>query len=144
MITMEVLIKVERIKLNKGEKKIVTTFVQRVLKDHSQQGEVSILFTDNKGMEELNKRYRHIPSPTDVLSFPQQIPDLLGDIAISLEMAQKRSQDEGISPLEALLFLVLHGLLHLLGYDHGEEGEAQRMQEQEDLYRKNYILGEER
>jgi len=98
--------------------------------------EVSILLVDNDKIKEMNKEYRNIDSPTDVLSFPMldmvegklksdagdyDLDEgvlLLGDIVISMEKAQKQATEYGHSFERELAFLLTHGLFHLLGYDH--------------------------
>jgi len=100
--------------------------------------EVFIIFTDNKDMQEINREQRDIDKPTDVLAFPmmnaldgsatyceQDInPEtgrfVLGDIVISVEMAAEQAIKHGHSLNKGLLFLALHGFLHLMGYDHDE------------------------
>ena len=88
--------------------------------------EISILFIGDQGIRELNDQFRGIDRPTDVLSFPQILEDeldipgalVLGDVAISLETARSQSQEHGLSLEEELTLLLIHGILHLLGYDH--------------------------
>ena len=88
--------------------------------------EISILFIGDQGIRDLNRQFRDIDRPTDVLSFPQISDDepeppgapVLGDVAISLETARQQSEDHGLSLKEELTLLLIHGILHLLGYDH--------------------------
>ena len=88
--------------------------------------EISILFIGDQGIRDLNHQFRGIDRPTDVLSFPQISDDepeppgapVLGDVAISLETARQQSEDHGLSLKEELTLLLIHGILHLLGYDH--------------------------
>ena len=89
--------------------------------------EVSVTFTDNEQIKELNKQYRNKNSATDVLSFPMfddfanvdMVNDLpLGDIVISLERAAKQGYEIGHSIYHEVAFLCVHSTLHLLGYDH--------------------------
>jgi probable rRNA maturation factor len=88
--------------------------------------EISILFVGDQGIRELNRQFRDIDRPTDVLSFPQLSddepetpgPPVLGDVAISLETAQDQSESHGLSLEEELALLLIHGILHLMGYDH--------------------------
>lgn len=97
------------------------------------QCEISLTFTDNQGIHELNRRFRNIDRPTDVLSFPQldevNFADssfkMLGDIVISLERAAEQAKEIGHSTEHEAAFLCVHSTLHLLGYDHetGEEDE---------------------
>lgn len=98
---------------------------------------ISILLTDAVGIADLNRDFREVNKPTDVLSFPtyeltapmkseDDIPDaeweegllFLGDIAISLERAQAQAEEYGHSMEREVSFLALHGVLHLMGYDH--------------------------
>ena len=91
--------------------------------------EISIVIMDDSGIEQLNKTYRRIDKPTNVLAFPMQegefsdiTPGLLGDVVISLETALKEAGTAKISLEERLSQLLIHGILHLLGFDH-ETGE---------------------
>ena len=101
--------------------------------------ELSILLTTDKEIQQLNAQYRGKDAPTDVLSFPQledEPPDgsaLLGDIVISMETANRQADEHGVSFQEEILRLLIHGLLHLLGYDHENvtPAEAERMQSKE-------------
>jgi probable rRNA maturation factor len=90
------------------------------------QHEISILFIGDQGIRELNHQFRGIDRSTDVLSFPQILEGeletlgalVLGDIAISLETALRQSEEHGLSFEKELTLLLIHGILHLLGYDH--------------------------
>jgi probable rRNA maturation factor len=99
--------------------------------------EISILVTDDTELRALNRDYRGIDSPTDVLSFaaeegqagfvrPPDAPRYLGDLALSYERALHQAAEYGHTPARELAFLTVHGVLHLLGYDHerGPEDEA--------------------
>lgn len=104
-------------------------------------GEVSVLLTDDAGIQELNRAYRGQDRPTDVLSFSQREGDpmpgeenLLGDIVVSIERAREQADRFGHSQEREVGFLAVHGLLHLLGYDHEEpDEEAVMMQLAEDI-----------
>ena len=92
--------------------------------------EISILILDDEGIEQLNKTYRGICKPTNVLAFPMQegefsdiTPGLLGDVVISMETAEKEAISANISLEERTSQLLIHGILHLLGFDH-ETGET--------------------
>lgn len=104
--------------------------------------EVSLMLTDDESIHEMNREYRGIDRPTDVLSFaleegeeeeifggPEE--NLLGDIIISVETAVRQAEEYGHSVEREMSFLALHGMLHLLGYDHMEEEERQEMRAQE-------------
>lgn len=89
------------------------------------KAEVSILLLDDQGISQLNEQYLKKTGPTDVISFPMNDgafpdiqPQLLGDIAISLETAGHEAAGRGISLDEEIADLLTHGMLHLLGYDH--------------------------
>jgi probable rRNA maturation factor len=93
--------------------------------------ELSLLITDDERMREINLQHRAIDAPTDVLSFPQFEPEpgsvlsvkhlqgeLLGDIVLSIDTTTRQATERGVPALEEAGFLLAHGLLHLLGYDH--------------------------
>ncbi len=103
--------------------------------------EVSILLTGDAYIHELNKQYRGVDKPTDVLSFAldegQAMPDpgeerLLGDVVISLEAAMRQGKEYGHGLERELAYLVVHGVLHLLGYDHLQEEDKAVMREKEE------------
>ena len=92
--------------------------------------EISIVIMDDAQIRELNQGFRGISAPTNVLSFPMQegefsgvTPGLLGDVVISAQTADREATDAGITLDERLSQLLIHGILHLLGFDH-EAGEA--------------------
>jgi len=95
------------------------------------QGEISFAFVDNKQIQELNRKYRQIDSPTDVLSFSMD-DEIWGDIIISTERAKSQAEDYGHSIERELGYLVVHGILHLLGYDHKSPGEKIEMRRKEE------------
>ena len=100
----------------------------------SDKAEICISFVNDKTMRELNKKYKNIDRTTDVLSFAQD-GDLLGDIVISLETAKKHAKIYKISPENEIKRLLIHGVLHLLGYDHKKKKERKIMREKEkDLF----------
>lgn len=82
------------------------------------RGELDIRITSNSEMRDLNRRFRRKNKPTDVLSFPSDTPKQAGDIAISAEIAADNAVMLGHSLETELKILILHGLLHLAGYDH--------------------------
>lgn len=96
------------------------------LEDRS-TGELSITFCDNERIHELNRTYRGIDRKTDVLSFPMEEEQLLGDIIISVPQAKDQAEEYGHSFERELYFLALHGFLHLLGYDHETETDEKVM-----------------
>ena len=97
-------------------------------------GEMSVLLTDDAAVQALNRDWRKIDKPTNVLSFPAAspktdgIPALLGDVAIAFETLAREAGEEEKPFLHHLAHLVVHGYLHLLGYDHGTDSEAEAME----------------
>lgn len=90
--------------------------------------EVSIVLTDDQKMQALNKEFRHQDKPTNVLSFPSEEKEELGDIILAYETVHKEASEAEIFPLHHTLHLIVHGFLHLLGYDHDTEEAAQEME----------------
>ncbi len=114
------------------------------------EGEVGLLFVDNDAIQQMNAEYRGLDKPTDVLSFAiqeahedepditysdapdmQMLPNLYGDIVISLERAREQASDYNHSLLREICFLYVHGFLHLLGYDHMEADDERLMIERQ-------------
>ena len=105
-----------------------------------ERAEISVTFVDNEEIRELNRIYRGKDNVTDVLSFPQyedpkQSNDpvlLLGDVVICPEIAMVQAEEYGHSDERELVYLFVHSLYHLLGYDHMEEDETTLMREREE------------
>lgn len=97
------------------------------------EAELSIAFVDDAEMQTLNASYRGKDYPTDVLSFPQEdmggAPALLGDVVISLPTAERQAKEYGTELSYEVARLLVHGILHLVGYEHEEVAEevAERM-----------------
>ena len=100
-----------------------------------QKWEISILLVDDPQITEINKTYLHRNRPTDVISFSQMEgafsrlnTSLLGDVVISLETAQRQAHEHNNTLQDEIAFLLIHGILHLFGYDHeGSEKRAREM-----------------
>ena len=132
---------------------IVNKVIERALEQEEcpYEASVSVLLTDNEGIHAMNKEFRDIDRPTDVLSFPNvdyetpadfsgiedYIEDYfdpetgelcLGDIVISIDKVYEQAEEYGHAPLREFAFLVAHSILHLLGYDHMEAEEAKVME----------------
>ena len=115
-----------------------TTDILNALDYHD--AELSILIVDDSQIAILNKKYLHRHGPTNVIAFPMRTdpfskinPELLGDVVISIETAEKEGKSIGISMEERFTQLLVHGVLHLLGYDHEtSEQEADRMEKKSD------------
>jgi probable rRNA maturation factor len=93
-------------------------FTAKARKAVGLRGDLDIRITSNAEMRDLNHRFRRKNKPTNVLSFPSDTPELAGDIAISAEIAADNAARLGHSLEIELKILILHGLLHLAGYDH--------------------------
>lgn len=143
--------------LNFDYKGLLTRVVEETM-DYEQcpyETEVNIIFTDNEEIHQINKEYREVDAPTDVLSFPMisyETPSdfsvvddnpgeffnpesgelLLGDIIISLDKVREQAELYGHSQERELAFLTAHSLLHLCGYDHMEDQERILMEEKQE------------
>lgn len=103
---------------------------------HQEDAELSVLLTDDRRIHELNLAHRGKDRPTDVLAFPLMTEGeseevggtrLLGDVIISLDTAGKQARGRGSSLMDEVVFLLAHGLLHLLGYDHQTDAQDVEM-----------------
>lgn len=112
--------------------------------------ELSLLFVNDEQIQELNRRYLHRDKPTNVLAFPMkkgEFPTLhshvLGDLVISVETAQRQSKQSGLTEMGMVILLLIHGILHLIGYDHeGGKKEARGMAaKQKELLQKCLKIG---
>lgn len=124
--------------------------------DFPYEAEINLTLTDNEGIHEINRMYREIDRPTDVLSFPmlsyEQAGDfsgleedyddnfnpdtgeiMLGDIVISIDKVREQAQSYGHSEKREFAFLIVHSMLHLFGYDHMEPEEAAVMEEKQNM-----------
>ncbi|MED4754197.1 rRNA maturation RNase YbeY [Brevibacillus choshinensis] len=124
---------------------LITRCLEAAAVHEEVSGEVVVTIVSNERIHELNRDYRDVDRPTDVLSFAmnepgegemeifldesdlEEFPNMLGDIIISLPKAQEQAEDYGHSLDRELGFLAVHGFLHLLGYDHGSEEEEKEM-----------------
>jgi len=105
-------------------------FVARARRASGVRGAVCVLVTSSRELQALNRRFRRKNKPTDVLSFPAMTgsaPGFAGDVAISAEIARQNARRLGHTAAEEIKILVLHGMLHLAGYDHElDNGEMER------------------
>ena len=119
-------------------KKAVRTSL--LYENFEQKCEISVSIVTEEEIQKINKTFRNVDSPTDVLSFPQltfqegeivQVNEkheiILGDIIISIERAKKQSEEYGHSLEREIAFLTVHSMLHLLGYDHMQKEEEKEM-----------------
>lgn len=112
-------------KIKIDRRKIRSTIIRLLKYLDCSDKEISFSFVDDKTIQQLNKQYRYKDKPTDVLSFSlgegefgNINPDVLGDIVISVETAAANASKNSVSLKEEIDFLIIHGLLHLLGYNH--------------------------
>ena len=93
--------------------------------------ELSVALADDAMVQRLNREYRAKDKPTNVLSFPAAHGPLLGDVILAYETLLSEAKEEGLAPADHLTHLTIHGLLHLLGYDHETEADAVAMESME-------------
>lgn len=118
--------------------KAIEKAVDAVLKAEEAEGdfEVSVSFVTNEEIKTLNREYRNVDSETDVLSFPMDDDEfdgiiILGDIVLSTQRIIEQAKDFGHSLEREMLYLTVHSMLHLLGYDHMNEMEKEEMRSRE-------------
>jgi probable rRNA maturation factor len=108
---------------------------------------LSLVFTDNEGIREINREYRGKDEPTDVISFAYHegeevdgVFDTLGDIIVSIEKVMEQAKEYEHNFDRELFYVITHGILHLLGYDHMDENEKNemRLKEEEILSKHNF------
>jgi probable rRNA maturation factor len=110
-------------------KKVALKVLELVEQD---QSELSLAIVDNREMQELNAKFRNKDYPTDVLSFPSDavVPTgarVLGDVIISVDKAHDQAKERGRTLDEEMVTLLIHGVLHLLGYDHERSAKDARI-----------------
>ena len=104
---------------------------------------INVVLTDSKNIRQINNEQRNIDKETDVLSFPMfekeeimkiesNIPEVLGDIVISVERVEEQAEEYGHSFEREISYMVVHGFYHILGYDHMEEKDKQEMRKKEE------------
>jgi probable rRNA maturation factor len=116
----------------------IRRWTEQALAERGQAAELVVRIVDEAEMTALNRQYRGKDGPTNVLSFPCEgfpaVPsDLLGDVVICAPVVAAEAMHEGRSPEAHWAHLVIHGVLHLLGYDHKHAAEAAQMQQRESV-----------
>lgn len=104
----------------------VAAWVDLARGDHT--GEICVRFMDLEEAQRLNQQFRKIDQPTNVLAFPSDHQEILGDLAICVPVAIQEAQEQGKALSSHLAHLVIHGTLHLCGLGHQTEQDAQRME----------------
>ena len=135
----------EKLPITYGLKMLIRAAVEATLdyEQYQNAAEVSVTFTDNAQIQALNRKFRGMDKPTDVLSFPlfdyegeseeppvDELMGMLGDIVLSLEQAKAQAEEYGHSFEREVAFLTVHSMLHLLGYDHLDEGPQKKQMRQ--------------
>ena len=139
----------DKYKITHKQKMLIRSAILATLayEGYGQVCEVSVTLTDNEGIQAVNKEYRGIDRPTDVLSFPltdfegsdeppaDEPTVCLGDIIVSLERAEEQAKEFGHSIEREVAFLCVHSTLHLLGYDHelSDEDDADMRRRQREI-----------
>ncbi len=109
---------------------------KRVIKSEKLKGRVNIIFSPDEQVRILNRDYRGLDKVTDVLSFDWEEPDFAGEIFIANPQAKRQSKRFNNTYYNELRRLIVHGILHLCGYDHMKTGERKIMRAKEDFYLK--------
>ena len=130
MITHDILVAYDRWHELPHLEKLIERAFEAAFNVASASGEVVVKLTDNSEMQRLNLQFRSKDKPTDVLSFPADKMDapFLGDLAIGHGVSARDADAAGKSLPDHLSHLIIHGYLHLLGYDHLEDADAQEME----------------
>jgi len=141
----------ENEKFNFEEEKI-SDFIKNVLNNEYKSEKdiyVSILVTDNEEIQVINREYRDKDMPTDVISFAynetenEGFYDVLGDIIISYDKVIEQAEEYGHSVEREFYYVLIHGILHLLGYDHIDEEDKKEMREKEEEILNSYNIRRE-
>lgn len=111
----------------------ITYWIDAVLPESQKDSEICVRIVEAEESQQLNNQYRSKDKPTNVLSFPSELPDeidlpLLGDIVICAAVVEQEAQEQGKSLESHWAHMVIHGTLHLLGYDHIEDSDAEEME----------------
>ncbi len=135
----------DKVEFNSESENILKEIIQFTMKKEGiDEYEIGVTLVDDSAILELNKKYRNINQPTDVLSFPlsdEGDNEVIGDIVISLETAKRQAVEYNHSFLRETAYLLIHGIYHILGYTHDEEEDqkAMRIKEEEVLNHFNIL-----
>ena len=111
----------------------IVAAARRALRSEGSTKDVSLVFVDNKKIQELNRRYLGHDWETDVIAFPleDEADSLLGEVVVSTEVAAAEAKKRGRRPMEEVLLYTVHGVLHLLGYDDKRPADRRKMRRKE-------------
>ncbi|HEY8219863.1 MAG TPA: rRNA maturation RNase YbeY [Methylobacter sp.] len=114
----------------------IQLWVDAALDDYDPDTEIVVRIVGEQESAELNEQYRHKSGPTNILSFPVDVPegielDLLGDLVICAPVVEKEALEQGKLLAHHWAHIIVHGVLHLLGYDHIDDDEAELMENKE-------------
>ncbi|MGZ5006301.1 MAG: rRNA maturation RNase YbeY [Methylobacter sp.] len=114
----------------------IQLWIDTALADYDQDAEIVVRIVGEQESAELNEQYRHKSGPTNILSFPAELPegvelDLLGDLVICAPVLEKEALEQDKLLAHHWAHIVVHGVLHLLGYDHIDDDEAELMENKE-------------
>jgi len=114
----------------------IQLWVDTALEDYDQDTEIVVRIVDERESAELNEQYRHKSGPTNILSFSVDLPegielDLLGDLVICAPVLEKEALEQDKLLVHHWAHIIVHGVLHLLGYDHIDEAQAELMENKE-------------
>ena len=121
---------------NLPDEQQIQGWVDAALQNHPSDTEIVVRIVDEQESAELNLQYRHKSGPTNILSFPVELPegielDLLGDLVICAPVLEKEALEQQKVLADHWAHIIIHGVLHLLGYDHIEDDEAEVMESKE-------------
>ncbi|MGB9613225.1 MAG: rRNA maturation RNase YbeY [Candidatus Margulisiibacteriota bacterium] len=111
--------------------KWIKNLVNKILKREKVKGKIDVSLVNDQKIRELNRNFRKKDKPTNVLSFSYGPGEIIGDVVISKDTAKREAKRLGISYREEIKRLIIHGVLHILGYDHGK-----KMSYAEEVYQK--------
>ncbi|MGZ4969104.1 MAG: rRNA maturation RNase YbeY [Methylobacter sp.] len=114
----------------------IQLWIDTALDDYDRDTEIVVRIVDEQESAELNEQYRHKSGPTNILSFPVEVPegielDLLGDLVICAPIVEKEALEQDKILAHHWAHIIVHGVLHLLGYDHIDDDEAELMENKE-------------
>ncbi|MDD5319348.1 MAG: rRNA maturation RNase YbeY [Methylococcales bacterium] len=118
------------------DQKQIQRWVDVALDDLDKDTEIVVRIVDEQESAELNKHYRRKPGPTNILSFPVEVPEgielnLLGDLVVCAPVLEKEALEQHKALTDHWAHIIVHGILHLLGYDHIDETQAELMESKE-------------